>query len=404
MKKQVLSITVCIALAFTIACKKMISPAPATDSIMSAAIEGLTLEQNKKFSEGAEEFGEIYNEQTGLGPIYVATSCAGCHSGDNKGHPSTNLTRFGQSDTFGNKYLHLGAPQLQHFALPGFQPETLPTGATSSKFIAPIVAGLGLIESIPDQEIIALADPFDKDGDGISGRVHWNHIPAWVSPLPNAIQQNDRVLCRFGRKAAVHNLHQQVVGAFNNDMGITTSFMPIDPMNPSSGIHPAAASGADIDDKSLVATVFYIQTLQAPIQRKQNDAEVMAGQYIFTKIGCAKCHTETMHTGNVTVSALSNKTIHPYSDFLLHDMGDALNDHYTEGFALSSEWRTTPLWGIGLAKDAQGGLMYLMHDGRAHSFEEAIQLHGGEGAISKNNYQRLNATEQKQLLQFLFSL
>lgn len=405
MKKYFLVVIILIpSLAAFNACKKITGSTPAADSIMSAAIEGLSSEQKKRFSDGAEEFDEVYDDQSGLGPIYVATSCAACHTGDNKGHPSTTLIRFGQSDTTGNKYLHLGAPQLQHFALPGYSPEKIPAGASSTKLIAPIVAGMGLLEAVSDLDIVSLADPNDKDGDGISGRVHWNNIPDWVKPHNNALNQNGRFVGRFGRKAAVHNIHQQVVGAFNNDMGITTSFMPIDPINMGSGIHPAASSSSDIDDQSLVSTVFYIQALQAPIQRQQNNTEVMEGKNIFKQIACAKCHVETLQTGTSAIDALSNKTIHPYTDLLLHDMGEALNDHYTEGFALASEWRTTPLWGIGLAKDAQGGLLYLMHDGRANGFEEAINWHGGEAEQSKLNYQKLTAGDKTKLIAFLSSL
>ena len=399
----VLTLSTAMTLAFS-ACKKLVSASPSKDAVMSSAIEGLSLEQNKRFSDGSEEFSEIYDEGSGLGPIYVATSCASCHSGDNKGHPSTNLTRFGQIDTNGNQYLDRGAPQLQHFALPGYTGERIPQGAMSSNFMAPIVAGLGYIELVPEQDMIDMADPQDLNGDGISGRVHWNVIPNWVKPSANAIQQNGKYICRFGRKGGVYNLHQQIVGAFNNDMGITTSYMPIDPYNAESGIHPSLSSGADIDDKSLNSTVFYIQALQAPIQRDQNNVVVMEGKTIFKNIGCAKCHVESLRTGNSIISALHQKTFYPYTDLLLHDMGAALNDHYTEGFAMASEWRTTPLWGLGLSKDAQGGVMYLMHDGRAGSFEEAIQWHGGEAEQSKINFNQISKTDQNRLIAFLSSL
>jgi CxxC motif-containing protein (DUF1111 family) len=160
----------------------------------------------------------------------------------------------------------------------------------------------------------------------------------------------------------------------------------------------------EVNNQTVLDVVFYLKTLKAPLQRNQDDADVISGKQIFISIGCAKCHTPQLQTGYSPIAALSNKTINPYSDFLLHDMGSGLNDGYTEGTALPQEWRTPPLWGLGLSKNSQGGQYFLLHDGRAKSIEEAILLHGGEALRSKNNFQQLSAADKAKLLKFLESL
>jgi len=403
-KRILLGISILIVILSIFSCEKMIPPAPMADEVMDAPLDGLTNEQNKLFLEGADEFDEIYTAETGLGPIFVATSCGGCHSGDNKGHPFTTLTRFGQSDTTGNTFLAFGAPQLQHRAIIGHIGETLPSGATFTKFIAPIASGVGFLELVSDADILAMADPSDANADGISGVPNWNTIPAWVTPFPNAIPQGGKYICRFGRKGSTYNLHQQTVGAFNNDMGITSTFLPTNPYNYLEGTTSIPVNDPEISDKSINATVFYLQALQAPIQRNQDKSEVVRGKEIFIQIGCESCHKQTLRTGYSPIKPLSNVEFHPYTDLLLHDMGNELNDNYTEGSALVSEWRTTPLWGVGLSSSSQGGLIYLMHDGRAHNFGEAIQLHGGEGNASRTLYNQLSESDKQALVKFLESL
>lgn len=378
--------------------------APEMDAAMDGQVEGLTYEQNKLFVEGTFEFDKIYNSEMGLGPIYVAPACASCHTGDNRGHPSTGLVRFGQSDTIGNQFLAMGAPQLQQFAIPGHTGEALPSGASSSLFLAPIVSGSGFLELVSDQDIIAMADPFDSDGDGVSGVPSWRSLPGWVTPSANAVSQNGKHICRFGRKAGSYDLFHQTVNAFNNDMGITSSFLPNDPINPSSGNTSTPINSQEVSDEAINATVFYLRALQAPMQRDQDDPEVIKGGELFEQINCAACHKPTLKTGSSPVAALNNVEFHPYTDLLLHDMGSELDDHYTEGNVLTSEWRTTPLWGLGLAKDAQGGVYYLMHDGRATTIEQAIQLHGGEGSNSRTLYNLLPESEKQSLIKFLESL
>jgi CxxC motif-containing protein (DUF1111 family) len=371
--------------------------APEGSSILDGPMEGLTHEQQAMFLEGDEAFGEVFTVAKGLGPLFISNQCASCHPGDGKGSPFVKFTRFGQSDTFGNKFLELGGPQLQHKAIPGYNPEKLPENATSTDLIAPAVSGLGFLDAVNDADLILLADPHDSNGDGISGRPHWNTIPDYVKLRDNSISYNGKYITRFGKKAAAYNLLHQTSGAYAQDMGITTVFEPID-------VYSGLYQEPEVSAKTVQEVVFYLKTLKAPIQRNQNDPDVLAGRQIFSTIQCASCHTPLLTTGYSPISALSNKEFYPYSDLLLHDMGTELDDGYTEGYALTSEWRTPPLWGLGLSKNSQGGTYYLLHDGRAASIEEAILLHGGEAEKSKTNFEDLSDTEKKQLISFLESL
>jgi len=381
-----------------ISCDKLMPDAPADDQVLDGPIEGLTPEQNRIFLSGDVAFNdEIFSANNGLGPRFVATSCGSCHAGDGKGHPFTTLTRFGQSDTLANEFLHLGGPQLQQLALPGYQPEQIPAGATFSKFTPPANTGLGLLEAVPDATLLALADEKDADGDGISGRPNWINIPSYSLLRPGAVERNGKYIGRFGKKAAVYDLHQQTANAYNQDMGVNSTYEAYNTYN-------GLEVDPEISNQTLLDVVFYLQTLKAPIQRNQNDPDVIAGKQIFSNISCNKCHTPQLQSGPSSIAALSNKTFFPYTDLLLHDMGPALNDGYTEGTALPAEWRTPPLWGLGLSKNSQGGQVFLMHDGRARSIEEAILLHGGEATQSKNSFQQLSASDKIRIIRFLESL
>lgn len=380
------------------ACNKLQPAAPANDAILDGPVEGLSYAENRQFLNGDIAFNdEIFTSQTGLGPVFVATSCGSCHAGDGKGHPFTTLIRFGQTDSTGNKFLHLGGPQLQNRALPGFMPEQVPSGATFSKFTPPANTGLGFLELVTDADIIAMEDPADANGDGISGVPNWITLPSFISPAANAIIQNGKYIHRFGKKAAAYNLLHQTVNAYNQDIGITSSFEPKD-------VYTGLDIDAEVSDNTVHNVVFYLQTLKAPIQRNQNDAAVLLGKNVFIQTGCEGCHKQTLQTGASSISALANKTFHPYTDLLLHDMGPGLDDGYTEGNAKTSEWRTPPLWGLGLSPNSQGGQFFLLHDGRAKTIEEAIQFHGGEAAASKIKFNQLTQTDKTALLKFLNSL
>jgi len=386
-----------LVMALTVACEKTLPYAPMENEILDGPIDGLTTEEQAMFLRGDEAFSDVFTIAKGLGPIFVANQCASCHPGDGKGSPFVRFTRFGQPDTLGNQYLDFGAPQLQHKAIPGFLPERLPLGATFTDLIAPAVTGLGFLDAVSDADLIALSDPNDLDGDGISGRPHWNTIPEYAVLRPNSISNNGRYISRFGKKANAYDLLQQTSGAYNQDMGVTSLFEPIDPL---SGLE----EDPEVSTQTVNDVVFYLKTLKTPIQRNENDPEVIGGKQVFTQIQCASCHRPTLQTGFSPIDVLSYKEFHPYTDLLLHDMGPGLDDEYTEGFALTSEWRTPPLWGLGLSKDAQGGNYFLMHDGRALSIEEAIILHGGEAGEAKNRYTLLPEIERQQLIKFLESL
>lgn len=398
-KSQTLLITILlVSVAVMVSCKKLLPGIPAEDSLLDGPVEGLTPEQNRIFLRGDIAFNnDIFTSANGLGPTFVATSCGSCHAGDGKGHPFTTLTRFGQSDTLGNKFLHLGGPQLQSRALPGIQPETIPAGATFANFTPPANTGLGLLEAISDATLLILSDEFDADGDGISGRPNWIHIPAYCLFRPGTIERNGKYIGRFGKKAAVYDLQQQTANAYNQDMGINSTYESYNTYN-------GLQIDPEVSNQTVLDVIFYLQTLKAPIQRGQHDPDIIAGKQVFINISCSKCHIPQLQTGPSSIAALANKTIFPYTDLLLHDMGPALNDDYTEGTAMTAEWRTPPLWGLGLSKNSQGGQVFLLHDGRAKSIEEAVSFHGGEAAQSKNKFQQLSATEKERLIKFLESL
>lgn len=394
---KIAAVILCLMLA-VIACNKILPKAPAHDEVLDGPLEGLTSQELAQFIRGDAAFNdEIFTPETGLGPVFVATSCGTCHAGDGKGHPFTTLTRFGQTDSTGNKFLHLGGPQLQNRAIYNYHPETIPAGATFSKFTPPANTGLGFVDAVPDAALLALADPNDANGDGISGRPNWIAIPAYLSTRPNSATQGGKYIGRFGKKAAAYDLFHQTVNAYNQDMGIVSTYEPYD-------TYDGHLLDPEVSNKTVIDVVAYLKMLKAPIQRNPNDADVIAGKNLFTQINCGKCHVPELKSGASGIAALSNKTFFPYSDFLLHDMGPALDDGYTEGTAATAEWRTPPLWGLGLSKNSQGGQYFLLHDGRAKSIEEAIALHGGEAQQSKNSFQQLNPADKAKLIKFLESL
>lgn len=381
-----------------VGCHKLMPDAPAEDQLLDGPVDGLSTDEQARFLAGDVAFNdEVFTSATGLGPLFVSTSCGSCHAGDGRGHPFTSLTRFGQNDGTGNQYLDQGGPQLQHRALPGFAPEEVPAGATSTRLLPPPNTGLGFLDAVPDAMILALADPDDLDGDGISGTPNWITTPAYITHRPAPVEQGGKHIGRFGRKGAAYDLLQQTANAYNQDIGITSNYEPVD-------TYTGAILDPEVSNSTVDQVVFYLLTLKAPIQRDKDDPQVISGEQVFTAVGCAKCHTPELVTGPSPIAPLANKTVRPYSDLLLHDMGSGLDDGYTEGSALTSEWRTPPLWGLGLSSDSQGGSYFLLHDGRATSIEQAIEAHDGEGQASRIAYQQLSTTDREALLRFLESL
>lgn len=379
------------------ACEAFEPETPAEFDILDGPVAGLNEAENLQFLKGDVAFNdEVFTTQNGLGPLFVATSCGSCHLGDGKGHPFTTLTRFGQVNETGNLFLKSGGPQLQHRAIPGFLPEQIPIGATSSHFTPPANTGLGFLDAVSDSNILLLSDPDDMDGDGISGTPNWIEIKGYVKPREGSVTKDGKYIGRFGKKAATYDLLQQTVQAYNQDIGITSTFEPTDTYS-GNEIDP------EISNQEIQNVVFYLKTLKAPVQRKA-DSDVLSGKQLFLNVGCGNCHRPEMKTASTTIQLLNNKIFYPYTDLLLHDMGSGLDDGYTEGSAKTSEWKTPPLWGLGLSKNSQGGEYFLLHDGRARSIEEAIRLHGGEGTKSKDSFESLSTEEKKKIIGFLESL
>jgi CxxC motif-containing protein (DUF1111 family) len=400
-------------------CDALLPSSPAVDGVLDGPIEGLSGAQLATHAQGDEEFNRVFSPGEGAGPLFVATACGSCHVGDGKGHPVFNLTRFGRMGAGGFDPMRaLGGPQIQNRALPGYVAEVVPAGATgAAAFNAPAVTGLGLLEAVDDTTLLRLSDSSDADGDGISGRVQLldeNDLLAAVTSLEalvvdgaptRGVPIGGKYIGRFGKKGVSVNLLHQTVTAYHEDMGLTTELIPTDVFNPQVGNFTSDdVPDPEIPSSTVSAVVFYLKTLRPPPRRAATDPAVQAGETLFAQVGCERCHISTLQTGASPIVPLDRVTFHPYTDLLLHDMGPQLDDGYTEGIALTAEWRTPPLWGIGLAARSQGGRMHLLHDGRANSLREAIGLHGGEGAASRAAFSALSLAQQELLLRFLESL
>jgi CxxC motif-containing protein (DUF1111 family) len=258
--------------------------------------------------------------------------------------------------------------------------------------VAPVNFGLGLLEAVPALEILSHADPADLNRDGISG--HANFV--FDVPLQRY------VIGRFGWKANVGTLLHQGAGAFNGDMGITTSYFPTENCK---GEFPGCADhAAEITDSTAAAVAFYTETLGVPARRNLDDPQVRFGEELFEQVGCDGCHLTTLFTGTLPgVPAVSNQRIHPYTDLLVHNMGAGLADNRPDFRANGSEWRTPPLWGIGLVQTVNGHTFFL-HDGRARNLTEAVLWHGGEATRARERFKSLSSTARNALIAFLNSL
>jgi CxxC motif-containing protein (DUF1111 family) len=368
----------------------------------------------------------------GLGPVFNNNSCNGCHIRNGRGMPeigdtglrSQMLVRVSLPPSFGEPAHPGGAvplpgvgTQLGDHAIFGVEPEAeielrwveetgqyadgtpfslrrptldilladgepLPDAAMTSLRQPPPIFGLGLLEAVPDAALIDKADPQDADGDGISGRPNY----VW------SVAAQKTVLGRFGHKANQPTILQQTAGAYFDDMGVTSPLLP------------GPDGSSEIDWETLRAAEFYSMSLGVPARRNVDDPEVRRGERIFSQIGCADCHTPTLHTGPSEVAVLANQTFHAYTDLLLHDMGPGLADGRPDFEAGGREWRTPPLWGIGLTQKVAPGAGYL-HDGRARTFAEAILWHGGEAQPAREAFRtQLSAAERDALIEFLRSL
>ncbi|HEY4344998.1 MAG TPA: di-heme oxidoredictase family protein [Parvibaculum sp.] len=378
----------------------------------------------------------------GLGPVFNRVSCSGCHTRDGRGRPplavgepfDSMLLRISipGKDANGGPKPHpaygdqindrsiLGVPaeakvnlkwetihgayddgtayELQKpiFTITDLAFGPLGDNIMVSPRVANQVFGLGLLEAVYEDDILKNADPDDRDGDGVSGR------PNWV-PDP---ETGKKVVGRFGWKANQPTLRAQDTAAAFGDVGLSTT---IHPGQNCTSVQTACAAAIDggkpeLSDEFLDKLILYSRTLAVPARRNSHDPQVMAGGDLFAKIGCAACHTPTMKSGAMASPiSLANQTFHAFTDLLLHDMGPELADGRPDFEATGSEWRTPPLWGIGLIPDVNDHDR-LLHDGRARGVAEAILWHGGEGEAARERFKALNAKERASLVAFVNSL
>ncbi len=425
----------------------------------------LTFEDERDFKLGNSLFKKIWvaspsstKASDGLGPLYNARSCQRCHLKDGRGHPPEN-----NLDLATSMFLRLSVPprtpeeieaiksgtelriaeptyggQLQDQAVTGLSAEgkmrisyqektiTLNGGETVSlrtpsysveelaygdldpdvmlsPRVAPPMIGLGLIEAIHEQDILALADQNDLDKDGISGK------PSMIFDQIS----DKKVLGRFGWKASNLSIHMQSANAFAGDIGLSTPDVPAPwgdctVNQPTCRAQPNGAQkqlgNGEAPKKVLDLVVFYSKNLAVPARRDVSNAKVLEGKELFYNSGCIACHQPKYVTRrDAGQKELSFQLIWPYSDLLLHDMGDGLADNRPVGDATGREWRTAPLWGIGLTETVNGHT-YFLHDGRARNLLEAILWHGGEAQVSRDTVVNMAPDERRSLLKFLGSL
>ncbi|WP_134647483.1 di-heme oxidoreductase family protein [Vibrio diabolicus] len=385
----------------------------------------------------------------GLGPLFNTNGCQNCHIKDGRGHPPeqndlhavsmlVRLSIPAMTSEQKTAYIRDGVipeptygGQLQDFALQDQTPEgkieitytdvpvKFKDGTTVtlrkphlnitdlgygdmhpdtefSARVAPPMIGLGLLESIPDETLLGWADAQDANKDGISGKVN----KVWE------IERGDFSIGRFGWKAGQPTLMQQNAAAFNGDVGLTSHLFPNENCTSKQSICDDMPNGGkpEVSENILDFVEFYSQHLAVPIRRNMNDPSVKLGQQIFAASGCESCHKTSVKTAKRTeLPALSEQLIHPYTDMLLHDMGEGLADNRPEYLANGREWRTAPLWGIGYTEEVNGHT-YFLHDGRARNLMEAVLWHGGEAETAKQNVLALNKKERDALIAFLNSL
>ncbi|MEM6635729.1 MAG: di-heme oxidoredictase family protein [Pseudomonadota bacterium] len=392
----------------------------------------------------------------GLGPLYNARSCQRCHIKDGRGHPPAAA-----DDNSVSMLLRVSIPgtpddavaeiegylatlpepnygkQMQDFSLPGhtseyslqidyeefevalsggeiaqlraptYRTENLGYGplhpdAMLSPRVAPQMIGLGLLEAIPAADILALADPDDLNGDGISGRPNIVWSTEYERPM----------LGRFGLKAGIPTLRHQSADAFAGDIGISSPLFPAawgectkNQIGCRNAIHGDKDDRVfEIDDEGLAMVTFYSRNLGVPVRRDVDDPTVLRGKEVFYTTGCTACHQPAFVTHRLQDQPeQSFQLIWPYTDMLLHDMGPGLADNRPEASANGSEWRTPPLWGIGLTQQVSGHT-YFLHDGRARSLLEAILWHGGEAESQRDNVVDMPPADRAALIKFLESL
>ncbi len=380
-------------------CGQLMTEAPSKGDLFDAPFPELSPELNLMFSRGDEAFGKAFTIDEGLGPIFNNVSCASCHSGDGRGSKQNIFLRFSRGSDLA---ILEGGPQLQTQSIPGVSPEVLPLGVHSSPRMPPPVFGVGLIEAIPADTILSRSDPDDADGDGISGRPNWVEAPEYV-PGYEVGGGGGPQLGRFGRKANVSSLLQQIVAAYLQDIGITNDFTPVENNHPLGGGYAMGDAVADpeIPAGTVVDVLAYLRLLSPPLPGVDTP-EIQSGRALFSQINCASCHTPYMTTGRHQIPQLSNTEVWLYSDLLIHDMGSGLADNRPDGSADGQEWKTAPLWGMRVVGDFLDNPGFL-HDGRASTVEEAILLHGGEAQAARDSFIAMPGADRAALLKFVES-
>ncbi|PJZ76044.1 hypothetical protein CH365_16335 [Leptospira neocaledonica] len=400
---------------------------------------GLPLDKISDFTVGQSVFevpwensssGQI--DRRGLGPLFNANSCLACHVGNGIGKvPSgpeetmfTALVRLSNDPNYGGQFQPFslngvpaeGIASVSYSQIEGvFQDGTSytlrkPKVEFSNLNYGPLtsngdvyslrntskVIGMGLLEAISDETLLSLQDESDSNLDGISGRI--NLVPDLVS--------GTNKIGRFGWKANEPNLKQQGSRAFLEDIGITS---PLFPFKNCTSVQTACDSSPhgtlpELNTTKIDMMVKYMRLIAVPARRSPSSSEVLMGKRIFFQAGCNSCHISKLSTGNIPgAPEISMQIIRPYTDLLLHDMGEGLKDGRPDHLASGREWRTPPLWGIGLVSKVNGTLQ-LLHDGRAETFMEAIIWHGGEAERSKQHILGLSSSQRNQLVKFLESL
>jgi CxxC motif-containing protein (DUF1111 family) len=401
-------------------------------SLPAPNLAGLALARHDA---GDVAFELQFDQATGLGPVFDNIACESCHEGDGRGRPPTGSEIFesllfrtslkGRGPMGGPQPIPNIGTQLQLRSVPGMLPDAsaslayhdssgvlpngtpftlqvpqyilagarspLPGGTLVSPRVAPFVFGLGLLEAVPEAEVVAIALAQRLQGQ-VSGRPNyvWDAVHLRVA------------LGRFGWKANVPNLLHQTAGAYNGDIGITSTIFPAESCqgaDPLCNPHPPEIANQTVGD-----VAFYTETLGVPARRDLGNPLTDRGEILFHQSGCASCHVSTLQTGFLpNVPQVSNQLIHPYTDLLVHDMGPALADNRPDFQAGGREWRTPPLWGIGLVQTVNGHTNFL-HDGRARSLFEAILWHGGEATAARDRFKQLGAPDRLALVAFLSSL
>jgi CxxC motif-containing protein (DUF1111 family) len=365
-------------------------------SLPGSALAGITPTEFAEFTLGLEDFREIEEPGEGLGPLFNGTGCASCHNvpAIGGGSPMTEM-RAGARDANGAFKVVGGTTLYQLFSIPDHRCQSqVPADATivARRMSIPLF-GAGLIEAIPDETLLALEDPFDRDRDGISGR----------AAIVTDVATGQRRVGRFGWKAQIATLLTFSGDAYTNEMGITNDLFPHEPYG---GISEAQMRECDrvrdpedlVDPRTGKRAIDNFEAFMkflAPLSRGGISEDAKAGEQIFTAVGCASCHVPVLSTGAHASAALHRKPVHLFSDLLLHDIGTG--DGIAQEFAEAGEIRTPALWGLRFRRP-------LMHDGSAMTPAEAIRQHAGEASGVMERYRSMSDAQRRALLAFLDSL